>query len=246
MVNRESPLPLYYQIKERLLEAWPEPGAKLPTESELTARFGVSRMTVVQALRELEKEGLIHRIQGKGSFVSPPKFEQRLAHLRGFTEELQTRGMSPATRVLSLDQVVPLSRVAHELDLAPGEMVWKLMRLRLAGNEPIGLQTAYLPVRLCPDLRADMITGSLYALLQERYRLQAIRARETYEAGLAGNDQTAKLLSVRPGAPLLHVVRVTCGADEIPFEYVSSQIRGDRYILHVELGGNRDESGRRG
>lgn len=235
MVNRENPVPLYYQIKERLLAELPQPGARLPTESVLTARFGVSRMTVVQALRELEKEGLIYRIQGKGSFVSPPKFAQRLAKLRGFTEELQAQGLQPSTQLLALEQVVPLTQVVRELDLAPGEMVWKVARLRCSGSEPIGLQTAYLPVRLCPDLRAEMINGSLYALLRERYGLEAARAQESYEAGLAGNDQIARLLGVRPGAALLLGVRVTYGADELPFEYVVSQIRGDRYLLQVEL-----------
>jgi GntR family transcriptional regulator len=238
LIDRTSPLPLYYQIKERLLEELPHPGEQLPTEQDLTARFGVSRMTVVQALRELEQEGVIYRIQGKGTFVAPRKLEQRLALLRGFTEEMQTRGMTPVTRLLSLEQVVPLSRVARELDLAPGDLVWKVARLRLAGQEPIAVQTAYLPVRLCPDLRPESLDGSLYAVLKERYGLIPVRAREMYEASVFGSDHLSRLLGVQAGAPLLQVVRITYAdsAMDRPFEYVSSQIKGDRYMLHVELG----------
>lgn len=237
LIDRTSPVPLYYQIKERLLEELPAPGEQLPTEHDLTARFGVSRMTVVQALRELEQEGVINRIQGKGTFVAPRRFEQRLAQFRGFTEEMQARGLVPTTKLLSLDPVVPLTRVARELDLAPGETVWKVARLRLAGDEPLAVQTAYLPVRLFPDLRADMLGGSLYSLLKARYGLLPLRASEMYEAAVSTADQISRLLGVGPGSPILQAIRITYGSDDTPFEYVSSQIRGDRYTLHVDLGG---------
>lgn len=238
MIDRTSPVPLYYQIKEWLLDSLPQPGEQLPTELELTNRFGVSRMTVVQALRALEQEGVINRIQGKGTFVSPRKIEQRLASLMGFTAELQARGMVTETRLLSpIEPVLPQPKMARELQLPPNEMVWKVVRLRSVGYEPIAMQTAYLPVRLCPGLASDNLSGSLYSILKERYNLVGLRALESYEAAIAGPDHITQSLGIVPGAPVLHAIRVTIGNGEVPFEYVVSQIRGDRYVLNVELKG---------
>lgn len=235
MIDRNSPVPLYHQIKERLRQELPAPGQQLPAEHELVQRFGVSRMTVVQAMKALEREGIIERIQGKGTFVAPPKFEQRLAHLHGFTQELQRRGMTPRTQLLSLDKCQAPVRVANDLRLAPGEPVWKIARLRLTEDGPIGLQIAYLPVRLCPDLTADGLTGSLYAVVKARYGLVAMRAQEFYSAAVAGKDQIAHHLGIHHGAPLLEARRITYGANDVPWEHVHSFLRGDRYILQVDL-----------
>lgn len=238
MLDRRSPLPLYYQIKERLLRELPEPGMQLPSEHELMARFKVSRMTVVQALKALAGDGMIHRIQGKGTFVAPGKFQQQLARMSGFTEELLRKGYVPRTRLLSFGDIPAPPRVATQLNLAPDEAVWRVVRLRLIGEGPVAHQVAYLPVHLCPTLTAEGLDQSLYAVVKERFDLIPARAWETYEAKVAGNDTIAQALGVPPGAPLLESLRVTCGPDDTPWEYVHSHIRGDRYVLNVELRGN--------
>ncbi|HLO01534.1 MAG TPA: GntR family transcriptional regulator, partial [Symbiobacteriaceae bacterium] len=154
-MERTVPLPLYYQIKQDLLESMEsgrlQPGDRLPSERELTEQYGVSRMTVRQAIGHLEQEGFIRREQGKGSFVAPAKLEETLVGLTSFTEEMQRRGLVPSTRVIRIE-TVQSERVAAQLSLPADQPLYALERLRLAGGEPMELEQLYLPVHMVPGL----------------------------------------------------------------------------------------------
>jgi DNA-binding GntR family transcriptional regulator len=138
---RRSVLPRYYQLKELIRDKirqqeW-QPGTAIPSERELVGRYGMSRMTVRQALTELANEGVLHREQGKGTFVSQDLHPQSLMRLSGFTELIEAQGQQPTTQVLSAQMWPADKRVAQALCLRPGLPVFRLHRLRFATGKPL-------------------------------------------------------------------------------------------------------------
>lgn len=240
LLDRNTATPLYHQIRDLLLEEIQRgdlaPGARTPSEAELGARYGVSRITVKQAIQALVQEGLLYRQQGKGTFVARPKVRHSLNRITSFSQQMLDRGLQPSTRLLENEVVAARGRVQEALAVPPGTLVTKLRRLRLADGEIMGLQTAYLPVDLCPDL-VDALGEheSLYDLLRGRYRLSPARALENYTAVILDAHE-ARLLAVAEGSPALSAERVTYLADNRALEYVVSILRADRYTLYVELG----------
>src|SRR5574339_565814 len=170
MFNTNTFIPLYYQLKMHIESQirsgiW-QPGDQVPSESDLGEKFHVSRTTVRQALGELVNQGLLTRVQGKGTFVAHPRIRQRLNRLTGFTEDFQARLMKPASQVLRQGKEPALSRVASALRIAEGIPVIVLERLRLADDLPMAVEVSYLRVDLFPNFNAeDFPGGSLYAYL---------------------------------------------------------------------------------
>ncbi|HYF90809.1 MAG TPA: GntR family transcriptional regulator [Symbiobacteriaceae bacterium] len=238
-MGKDVPIPLYYQIKARLLEAIEsgqlKPGDRVMSERELTAQFSVSRMTARQALTELENQGYLFRVQGKGTFVATPKLEQPLAGLTSFTEEMRRRGLEPGAKVLAAEEVPAGRRVARALGLGETAAVVRLERLRLAGGEPMALEVSHLPASLVPGLlERTPSQHSLYSLLAEEYGIRPVRGLQSIEA-VAANSYEAETLRVREGTPLLMLERITRDAQDRPVEYVYSLYRGDRYRFTTEL-----------
>lgn len=241
MLERNTVTPLYHQIRDRLREELREgvfsPGERVPSEAELGARYGVSRITAKQAIQALVQEGLLYRQQGKGTFVSRPRVPHNLNRITSFSQQIVDRGMKPATRLLEAEIVSARGRTREALAVPEGTLVTKLRRLRLADGEIMGVQTAYVPVELCPgliDAIADDI--SLYRLFKEKYRTMPIRALENYTAIVLGTHD-GRLLNVPEGSPALSVERISYLADNRALEYVVSILRADRYTLHVVLQG---------
>lgn len=238
-MGREIPIPLYYQIKSRLLEAIEsgqlKPGDRVLSERELTEQFGVSRMTARQALTELETLGYLYRVQGKGTFVATPKLEQPLLGLTSFTEDMRRRGLQAAARVLSADTVSAGRKAARALRIGEPEKVYRMERLRLAGGEPMALETSHIPVALAPGLMEQLSAAqSLYRALSEAYGIRLVKATQSLEA-VAANSYEAEILGVREGTPLLLMERISLDTLDRPVEYVRSLYRGDRYRFTTEL-----------
>jgi GntR family transcriptional regulator len=166
-INRESPVPYYYQIVEILrivirdMEVEPEIVKALPSESELCEIYQVNRGTIRHALDVLEREGLIHREKGRGTFIRRKRYEIDLLHFNSTTEELLARGHVPSTRVLSTSVIYPDLHMQKSLWLTEKDAIWQLVRLRLADGEPISLQWSHIPVAFTPDLDRKDLTGSL-------------------------------------------------------------------------------------
>ncbi|MDF2626663.1 MAG: GntR family transcriptional regulator [Symbiobacteriaceae bacterium] len=238
-LGKDVPIPLYYQIKARLLEAIEngqlKPGDRVMSERELTTQFGVSRMTARQALTEMESQGFLFRVQGKGTFVATPKLEQPLAGLTSFTEDMRRRGLEPAARVISAEETVAGRKVARALGVGETASIYRLERLRLAGGEPMALEVSHIPSSFVPGLLdRGPVEHSLYRVLDERYGLQLIRANQSLEA-VAANPYEAEVLKVREGTPLLLLERVSRDAQDRNIEFVRSLYRGDRYRFTTEL-----------
>jgi GntR family transcriptional regulator, N-acetylglucosamine utilization regulator len=242
MLDRTSPMPLYHQLKERLVEriasgVWP-PESRLPSERELCELFGISRITVRQALDQLVAEGRLVRSHGRGTFVAVSPLRKELL-LVGFTEDMLSRHHRPGARVLRFEAVPPPPPVARELQIGPGQLVVVLKRLRLSDGAPMAVETVYAPQQLFPGLlEQDFENRSFYGLLRRHYGVRPAKASQSWQA-VACPRPDAKLLEIRTGSPVLQIRRTTYDAGGRPFEYLESFFRGDRYIYCAEL---RDEA----
>jgi GntR family transcriptional regulator len=239
-ISKDSPVPLYFQLKELLRQEiesgrW-QPGQQIPPEMELCEAFGISRTVVRQALRELEYDGLLYREQGKGTFVAEPKISESLVQdLTGFYEDMVARGLTPVTQVLRQEVQPADEKVAHYLQIQPGDEIVLIERVRSVGGEPFVLVVTHLPYHICPDLvNEDLTTQSLYALLEGKYGLQLSHGRRTIEA-VAANQYEVRHLGVQEGAPLILLHSVSYLKDGRPIEYFHAVHRGDRSRFEVEV-----------
>jgi GntR family transcriptional regulator len=239
MFNSNTFVPLYYQLKQHIESQiragiW-LPGDQVPSESDLGEKFQVSRTTVRQALGDLVNQGLLTRIQGKGTFVAHPRIRQRLTRLTGFTEDFEARLMKPASQLLRQDRELADSRIASALHIREGSAVIVLERLRLANELPMAVEISHLREDLFPSFRAEEFPGgSLYAYLAEKFNLIPTIARQDMEA-IACPQPKARLLGIAKGGPVLHIYRTTFDQSGRPFEQVESFYRGDRYVFQAEL-----------
>jgi GntR family transcriptional regulator len=242
-INKDLPVPFYYQVVQILREVIQDYGSVsttqevvFPSEYELSELFHINRGTVRHALEMLEREGLIYRERGRGTFLRRRRVELDLTHLCSTTEDLKSRGWTPSSRLLSLKRLPPRAHVQHHLALQDGSLVWEVFRLRLADGEPISLQWSYLPESLTPGLDQKDLSGSLYRILSDVYGLrlntsdQVVRTRGT-------TSEEAQLLNIEEGAPVFEFSRTTFDRSERPVEYLDAIWRGDRYDLHVRLHG---------
>ena len=239
VLDTNSPIPLYYQLRaaisERLESGQWKPGDRVPSESELGERFRVSRTTVRQALGDLTNQGLLTRIQGRGTFVAYPRIQQRLTQLTGFTQDMHSRGKQPGAKVLQSGTAPAPKFVANALKISTDETVIILKRLRLADGEPMAVETSYLLHDLCREvLTQDLAGRSLYEYLTRSLNIIPIQARQQLEAVVCPPVE-ARLLGIRKGSPVLKIHRTTLNQFGQPFEQVESYYRGDRYVFQVEL-----------
>ncbi|HYF92398.1 MAG TPA: GntR family transcriptional regulator [Symbiobacteriaceae bacterium] len=230
-------VPYYHQIKEmirrRIEDGTLQPGHVAPTEAELQNYFKVSRATVRQALQGLVNEGLLTRQRGKGTFVAQPKLTENLPRLSSFTEEMQAKGVTWSTRVLSVGHVEPPQRVKELLRMKDGEAALKVDRLRLVGQEPLVLLSSYIAPWIGVAEHEDF-SGSLYDILEHRYRVRLSMGDQVIGAAGAGRED-ARLLRCKPGAPLLCLERTTYAHDGRSAEFVQARYRSDRYHYYVQL-----------
>ncbi|WP_229734661.1 GntR family transcriptional regulator [Cellulomonas carbonis] len=206
-------------------------GDPIPSERALCERFGVSRMTVRQAVDALVVEGLLAREQGRGTFVAPTKVDLEV-RLSSFGEEMRRRGMEPASKVLAAEVAQATPDVADALEILPGEDVWSLHRVRYADGEPMAIEQTWLPRALLPGLLDDGVPESLYGELRRRGHVPDW-GEETVAAGEA-DAEAADLLGVADGAPVLRLTRRTF-AGQTACVYARSSYRADRYVLWVPL-----------
>ncbi|GIJ47681.1 HTH-type transcriptional repressor YvoA [Virgisporangium aliadipatigenens] len=235
-IDARSPVPKYYQLREILLDLIERElavDAPVPSERELAARYGLSRMTARQAVEHLVSEGRLYRVQGKGTFVSRPKIDIPL-RLTSFTEDMRARGMTPGSRDLGRRLIPATAAVARELALEGGAPVYAIERLRTADGVPMALERSHIPAALAPDLMERTLEGvSLYEVLADVYGVVLDRGDQVIEAGIADSGD-AGLLGLAPGSAVLLLQR-RCWAGTTPAEYAVSTYRADRYQLRASL-----------
>lgn len=212
-------------------------GEQIPSEQQLSAQYGVSRGTVRQAITEMVSEGLLYKIQGKGTFkggiaVSHSRYAG-LVH--SFTEQLMRGRLQPGIRDVDLATVPAPERVAHLLHMEIGAPVWRLSRTRLANNLPIAEATAYILKELTPNLRAQDLEMSLMEMLDKCHDICFIHSETFCQASLAAPDLAARL-GRSQGAPILHTEYVGYFPAHYPAMVDITYSLGDKYILRIDQG----------
>lgn len=236
-IDKRSAIPYYLQLADLLraeITTRSERSDALPSENILLKKYNVSRATVRSALNALERQGIIYRRRGKGSYVNVRRIESDLTSLVSTTEDMERRGWKLKTQVLDIACEPVLPKISSALDLPRSARVYQLTRLRFIDNKPLSLQTAFLPERLYPDLEAHDLSESLYNLSENVYRLQYWMAREVLRARGATRREAA-LLKMRAGAPVLYCERTTYSRDGAAMEFLQAVWRGDRYDFTVNL-----------
>jgi GntR family transcriptional regulator len=230
--------PLYVQIKdalkERILAGDYAPHERLASESELMKMFGVSRITVRQALSALHGEGLVFSVQGKGSFVSKPKAVQDVQRLEGFGEAMASQGYETATKVLKIGERRAPRAVASALRLTEDPTVVEIKRLRYLNREPVSLDHSFFPATVGRRLVGRELDRDIFPMLENELGILLGHAELRIEAAPA-DDDLAELLNQEPGSPLLRITRLvlTETGEPVDFEYLS--YRGDAYQYQLRV-----------
>lgn len=228
LINEESGIPLYYQIKEIIKEKidkgdW-ENGDKIPNELDLTNHFMVSRSTIRQAILELVNEGILTRKKGVGTYVSKPKFEGEFITL-SYPEELGTKHT-----IISIKVIEKTSEKMEALNLEDGEQVYEILRLRLFNEEPVATEKSYIPVRIVPDLLENNLEDRIIDLMSEKYGIEIARYKSNVEPVLL-NAYEANVLGVGQNQPALKITKLLLSPQDTPIMLSTSIFRGDRCKL---------------
>ncbi len=231
--------PYYLQLKRILLKDLEDNGAEgslLPSEAELCARYSVSRTVVRQALAELENDGLVLKVKGKGTFVTGHKLDTSFIQDNlGFYESMTRAGHVVQSRNLKLDAKPTTVDGARELEIGVGEEVIHFDRVRSVDGRPVQVVRAFMPARLFPGLvDADMTDRSLYQVLRDTYGLRPASGHRAIEA-VPLSREDADHLGVPKGRPGLRVYSITRSGDGIAFEHFIAHYRGDSFRFELEV-----------
>jgi GntR family transcriptional regulator len=216
-----------------------EVGQAIPSERQLSADLGVSRLTVRAALEDLVREGYLIRRRGAGTFVSEPKITQELT-MTSFTDDMRHRGMRPASRTLELRVAPAGARLGRLLRVSPSEPIVAARRLRLADGESMAIETLHVREGYVPGLSAeDLERHSFYELLRERYGIEIVGGEQTIEPTVTDEDESSAL-GVPLHSPAFRFERITHSEEGEIVEFVESVYRGDRYKLVTSLNRPRE------
>lgn len=233
-LDGQSASPLYRQLMERLRAdiaagAYPV-HSRIPSEGELCAAYQVSRVTVRKALAELTREGLLRRMQGKGTFVCAPRIQQSLRDVNSFHEACRLTGRTPGTRLISARLTTPEASAVAGLALPDDSQAVEIVRLRTADDEPVMLETnCFAPAYAW--LLEEKLEGSLYGLLEARGMTPT---RGIHEVSLCyATAAQARLLGVNAGDALLMLNQLILDQDGAPLHTSHQVIRGDRFTFRI-------------
>ena len=237
-VTALSAVPLYSQIREIIrrgvLDGSYAPHSQMPSESQMMAAYGVSRITIRQALGDLQKEGLIFKVAGKGSFVAKPKAFQNLSRLQGFGEAMGPSGYETFSQVLSSRELPATEVVARRLQVPVASPVFEIQRLRYLNREPISVDVSYFPRELGQRLaQEDLPARDIFVILENDYGLHLTHADVQIEA-ISANDTLARQLRIAEATPLLRIERLTY-ADDQPVDFEFLYYRGDAFQYRLRI-----------
>ena len=238
-IDKSLPTPAYLQLSKKLKQAIQGGelmvGSALPSERDLAESLGLSRMTVRRALEELAEERYVEQRRGSGTYILERRLEHPIDRVQGFTGEANVLGFKPGSVLLEFKQISAQNEVARALQINSGDTVLKISRLRTADNEPLALQVSHLTPAFL-GLSAELLKtrGSLYESLQEQFGMVLGGAKQAISARLPVRHEQA-VLALAETTPVLALERTTFTQSEIPFEYVRSAYRSDRYKVLLEL-----------
>ena len=240
MVDKQSKIPIYYQLEEAIKNEITTNNLQahdpLPSERIYAERHDISRMTVRQAINNLVNEGILYRERGRGTFVNEQKFEQDISQLTSFSEDMRQRHLTPSTQIISMKQIHHKTSIHEKLALSDEASIYQIVRLRLADNQPIALETIYTPVKLVGPLTESDVEQSFYDYLEETKGYMITCGKQSIEAALANSEEISHL-KLNKNDPVLLMQRVSYLGDpnKTPIEYVKSAYRADRYKFNIEM-----------
>jgi GntR family transcriptional regulator len=243
---KDKAIPLYYQIetilRRKILSGEFQPQAPMPTEDALAQTFDVSRITIRQALGLLEKDGLVVRQRGKGTFVSEGVKAYESAKLTGSMEDLILMGVQTSTKILEFSWIESPQSVKDRLGLGEASQVLRIEKIRLVEKEPFSYVINYLPQKIGQKIKAEDLTAKpLLMILEENLGIRPDEADQTIEATIA-DAHVAPLLDIRVGDPLLKVERTVFDVKKRPVECVFVLYRADKYFFNVKLKRTRSKN----
>src|SRR6202167_983580 len=220
--RRRNGLPAYQKIqraiRQRIEAKQLKPGDAVSSERELARIHNVSLMTARHALATLEREGVVERRRGAGTFVAPPRIQ--FNKLMSYTEQMASRGLTPSSKIINAKIVEDEQEIAARLGLGAVSRMVKIERVRITADEPFAMETCYLPAAEVAELvHAPLARGSLFAALAHDYGIELAYADEEVDATVA-EARVAQLLNLRAGAPLLRIRQVIYSAKTQPVIYV--------------------------
>ena len=236
-VDKNSKLPLYYQLVEILVKDIQEgrylENERIPSERQLCEMYDVSRVTVRHAVNELVSMGLLEKRHGDGTYVAP-KLSQDLLGFYSFTDEMKKIGREPWSKVLEFDTHSSEEKIARKLGVEIGSPHYRLVRLRMADDTPMMYERTYLPVERFKGLvREDLEDTPMYDVFRNQFDVSFSKAEEVLKP-VTTRDYEAELLEVNQAVPSMMIERTTYEDDEI-IEYTISIARGDQFNYRVVL-----------
>ena len=233
-----SSMSMYSQIREviqrRILDGTYAPLSQMPSESQMMDTFSVSRTTIRQTLGDLQKEGLIFKVAGKGSFVSKPKAFQTLSRLQGFGEAMIPSGYETFSQVLSAREKPADEIVARRLKIKTGDTVFEIQRLRYLNREPISVDVSYFRHELGRRLaQEDLATRDIFVILENDYALHLTHADVQIDA-ISADEMLSRHLRLPEASPLLRIERLT-HADDEPIDFEFLYYRGDAFQYRLRI-----------
>ncbi len=236
-ISRSSYKPIYLQIcdliREKIDSGEITVGSKVWSENEIMDTFDVSRNTARKAIETLAIDGIVSRVQGKGSFVRQPKVESGLQYLKSFSEEILVKGMKPTSKVLYFERVHPDFFHAKNLKISVDDWVFKLERVRMADGDSIAYQTEFIPENLCPGLgKYNFSKNSLYDAIEKDYG-HVLSWQKTTVKPIVADERIAKILGIPLKIPLLQTESVSYLAGGTPIESNINIYLSDRYDFTV-------------
>lgn len=238
MLERNSPKPLYQQLED-ILRVFISNGEwsadhPIPSENELSKQYGLSRMTVRTVITNLVREGLLYRVQGKGTFVVPPKITTRSPAYLGIREQLEEQGYSTATKLVEFTRMAPPRKVKKILGLKDDEPVIYIRRARYVDGSPISIHTSYIPHHCCPTMKSDDLeTVQLCKIMENDFGLKPSLVHESLETCPA-DDEQAQFLNIGKNHPLLVLDQILRTQEGEAYEYTQIVFRGDKMKLNFD------------
>ncbi|NTW71799.1 MAG: GntR family transcriptional regulator [Eubacteriaceae bacterium] len=237
-LNREMPIPLYYQIaqliREEIKSGELKPGDKILTEEKLQEKFDVSRATVRKAISDLVNDGLLEKKPSKGTIVSVPKVEEKMYGVMSFTNATLKSNKSLKTKIIEFKEITNNPEVCEKLQIDKNEKVNYIKRVRYIDGEPIAVEDWYAPSKFLPDLTIDQfaengIGQSSYYLIQNVYNIKLSSIHDIMSA-VALEQNEAKILDTFKGTPALLRQRITYNENNIPIVYSCG-----RYLIKISI-----------
>ncbi|WP_066304408.1 GntR family transcriptional regulator [Bacillus sp. FJAT-29814] len=239
VLNDEETVPFYKQLKNKIMEDIEggklKHGDKLPSERELAEQYRISRMTARHTLSILEREGVVERRVGAGTFITNNKITMDFVTFNSFTKNMLNKGLIPSTQILSVGKNEANAKLAQKLQIPLGEMMIVIKRLRFVNETPIAIEESFIPENLCPGLdRMIEENQSLYELLEKEFGIVLVKAKEYMQVTFS-DESESKLLKIRSESPCIFQESVAFDRNNIEIEFSTSLTRSDIVKFYSEL-----------